>query len=507
MSASRDVTSLDAWAPDDETLLQALQSRPPRRILLASDLHLGPGHPGADGVYDHSENFFAGEAFSNWLRRFAQEAPGAPGTLLVLDGDTFDFVRLGLAPRDRDYDAWSRRLASLGVALDADALRRAVDGSDRRYGLGSEEFKAVWKLDRVLDGHPEFLAALREWVGAGGRLLVLKGNHDLEMHWPRVRHALRQRICDGLSDPDEAARRIAFVDDRIIVANLMIEHGHEHEPMTAVRGPAVLGRDRPQLRYPLGSFLNRYLINALERINPFLDNLKPVDEALLAILRRRPVHVVKLYVRGWKFVKRALAMRRFGDGPTWSILAGLVLPPLTVLLIAFFVWRPEAWQAVARAVPWLARPSVAVSGGILGVLSPVLLPYLIGAGLEIVRSLRPRRPLDELAAAARKQLAEWSAVSPPWRRLYSVMGHTHRQDVHAFPLGEREGYYLNTGTWIPLWSRERPDLAGRVFYSFLQLDLQDDGEYRHRSLIWDDQAGAPRQAIILRSPDEESPDA
>jgi len=503
MTSPRHVTSPDTWTPDEDTLRRALQDRPPRRILVASDLHLGPGHPGPDGVYDPSENFFAGPAFDRWLQHFA---PDAPDTLLVLAGDTFDFVRLGLAPRPPQLDAWSRRLADLGAPLAPDALRRAVGRTDRRYGLGSEEFKAVWKLDRILDGHPEFLAALRGWLAEGGRLLVLKGNHDVEMHWPLVRQALRRRICDRLPDPVAAARRIAFVDDEITIANLAIEHGHEHEPMTAVRGSPVLDGSG-QLRYPLGSFLNRYLINSLERIDPFLDNIKPVDQALLAILRKHPVHVVKLYLRGWRFVRRALAMRRFKAGSTWGILAGLVLPPLTVLVIVFFLWRPDAWQAVARAVPWLARPSVTVGGGILGVLSPVLLPYLIGAVLEIVRSLRRRPPLDELAVAAKTQLERWSAAAPPWRRLYSVMGHTHRQDVHAFALAGREGFYLNTGTWIPLWPRERPDLAGRVIHSFVQLDLKDRGEYRHQSLVWDDQAGAPRPAIMLRPLDEESPHA
>jgi hypothetical protein len=131
------------------------------------------------------------------------------------------------------------------------------------------------------------------------------------------------------------------------------------------------------------------------------------------------------------------------------------------------------------------------------------MPYLVGAALEGLRALGFLRPRDHLAEGGQRLLRRAFAPGAPYGRVYCLMGHTHRQDVQQFRALGREEFYLNTGTWIPLWVKERPDLIGRVSYGFALLELGEGREYRHRSLVWDDQAGVPREPVLLRPYHEE----
>jgi hypothetical protein len=289
---------------------------------------------------------------------------------------------------------------------------------------------------------------------------------------------------------------VAFAQTAMEFANIYFEHGHQYEPMTRVVGPPTLEDSPRHLNYPLGSFMNRYLINPLERLDPFIDNIKPVQQALLKIVRNHPFHMVRLYVRAWRFLNRALQMRRMWDGPAVTIAAALFVPPLFAGLVVLFVVLPDAWAAVESRLSWLTRGRALAGGGIVGVLFPALLPYAVGFLQEMGRAFGLFKPRDPVAEGAHAVLERF-ARGNRWRRVYVVMGHTHRQDVQTRSAGYRYETYINTGTWIPLWPLDRQDLVGRIIYSFAQFDLTEEGEYAHLMLQWDDQAGHPRAARIL----------
>ena len=283
---------------------------------------------------------------------------------------------------------------------------------------------------------------------------------------------------------------IAFADDGFTLGNLFIEHGHRHEPMTAVVGPPVLAAVPTQINYPLGSFVNRYFINRIERLDAFIDNVKPVTQSLLALLRRRPLTIGRAYWRGWRFVWRALRVRKCkgAGGPVLVITAALFVPPVALGLVilerfvpGWFTWIPA----------WLK-----VGGSIAGIGLPMLLPYLLGALGELRKEFGPTRKEPLLAGA---EAALRDAFPPGGRpaRVYAVMGHTHDQRVDVIGNGAGEAFYLNTGTWTPLWPRDRSDLIGRVYYSFIRFERGVNGEYRHQALVWDDQAGAARAAPMV----------
>jgi hypothetical protein len=159
-------------------------------------------------------------------------------------------------------------------------------------------------------------------------------------------------------------------------------------------------------------------------------------------------------------------------------LLALLVPPVTVLaILAALVFPPVGeWF---KSVLGPARQVVSVLG--------VAFPYLIGAIKDLIISRK--------ANVGERMLEQWQAKvkEHPSKRVYLVAGHTHDQAVDrlvpapsvvGFCHGQ-EVFYLNTGTWVPLWPKDRPDLIGRTLHPVLE--LTSAGEYRHRCWEWDDQ--------------------
>lgn len=486
----------------EEALLKDLCADAPERILVASDLHLAAGRDPVTGVYSSRENFFAGGAFRRFLSHHGETAGDS---WLVLNGDIFDFIRIMRVPEtDEDYARWRGRLKRLGEAERAQSLPRPLAEVERTFGLKTHDFRTVWKLLVLFRGHPAFFQGLADWAAAGGTLVVTRGNHDPELYWPLVRQALRDELVLRGAPADGITERVAFAQHPFTVANLYVEHGHQYESMSRIDGPPVLEESPEEIRLPLGSFVNRYFINHLERLDPFLDNIKPVQDALLELLRRRPLRIVYLYLRAWKFIRRALAIPRPLSRAYAFLAAALFgLPVATVVAVMLLVFFPDIEAWVVQRVPLLESRWVRAAGTAVGVLAPGIFPFLVRTAQRIWQSVHRDRELDELQKGGSEAMDErfggdTSDTAPD--RVYAVMGHTHRQTVTPLPDDRDDGpekLYVNTGTWIPLWPQDREDLVGQVYYSFARFERTPDGEYRHESLFWVDDAGQPRSARLL----------
>lgn len=467
-----------------ESVERLCESRP-ARVLVASDFHLGPGWDPVTNTCIATENFLADDTFAAWLEHYA---PQATETLLILNGDIFDVLRITDVPRtDAEFERWSRRLNALGGKQTAAELRAAVTKSERRYGLQTNDYKTVWKLMLTAEGHPRFLDALSAWVGRGGRLLFTAGNHDVEMHWPLVRSAIRLELSERGIPADQVADRVAFEDGHVVIDNLYVEHGHRYDEMTRVDGPPTLPPDHQQINLPLGSFVNRYFINRVEALDPFIDNVKPVEQSLLRLSRQRPLRILSTYFSGWRFLRRAIAKRRLNKS-VLMIALGLMLPifaPLALLAIPGLRSAVLGWLPIGD----VGRTIVALLSGI--VLSGAL-PYLLGA----ISELRRRRPAADSHLEGARRVVETDLAQCNRNRAYVCMGHTHVIAVKRIdPAGER--LYLNTGTWIALWPSDRPDLLGRTIYTYAVFDATDADGYRAQALEWDVHAARPRPATIL----------
>ena len=481
----------------EQARLQRLSENPPREIFVVSDFHLCRGRNPETGRFSRTEDFLSDQAFS----RFLDYASAGPEKLLFVNGDTFDFVRICHYPRsDQEFAEWSEFLGQLGVPKTPAELREAISKVERRFGLETDDYKSAWKLLQIANGHREFFQALAKWINGGGTLLLSKGNHDLELYWPLVRKALEALLRREGADGPAVSSRMLYCDDWVRIANVYFEHGHKYDPQQRVddsnKSPALPGKP-DQLKLPLGIFVNRYLINQLEKLEPFLGSVRPTEKILWMLLRTHPLSALAMLFRSLRFIRRAFQTSNVRDFFWYAVYLGsLAVPLLTVLAITGIF-------AFARLRDFFVvkHPTSSMLLGALGMLAP----YLTAAFRELVRWLgRKKRHSaqvgeDEMAQGVYASMKKLEL--PAFSRMYAVMGHTHDQDVQRLPnLNGATTLYLNTGTWIPIWPDDRPDLAGQVLFPFVHFRREASQEYRHEYAEWRDDRGEPAESYILEPP-------
>jgi UDP-2,3-diacylglucosamine pyrophosphatase LpxH len=487
-----------ALLEEEGDLTKEVLATPFQSMLAVSDLHLGPGIDEPTLRWARTENFFCDEAFRRALKwyREARTVNGrvVPGPrLLVLNGDIFDFLRITPIPSAQECAVWADLLTAIGRPTTVpELLTPGPTRSERRFGLRTNDYKSVWKLARILAGHPGFREALAEWVRAGDVILFVKGNHDVELYWPLVHKAMR-RLIGG----DE--RNILFVQDRVQIGNVYFEHGHQYESLTKVTGLPYLEKQPDQLNLPPGSFVNRYLINPLERSEPFLDNVKPQTEMVAQFIKRHPIRAIGMLWHSGRFLVRSVKAGRVWDSAAILVyLIGVALPLLTVIVVVL-AWKFETINEFFSA----RLKSLKIPTAVLGILAP----YLMGAIREGYVWLRDRitakrNPVgeDHYGRKLAKALPGLLDTTSGMTEYVAVVGHTHRLDRQILPLEKEKRKltvtYVNTGTWVPLWPKDRPDLLGRTLHPMLLLD-REAGGYRLSQLEWSDAHGKAIEAVIL----------
>jgi len=465
---------------------------PPSEILVASDFHLGRGRQPDTRRFVRTENFISDQAFGRWLRAMRPEE----NKLLILNGDTFDFIRIGDYPGSteestEEFDKWRSLLARLGVDKSVEQLRAAISKSEQRFGLQTEDYKCVWKLLQIAEGHEEFFHALAQWVKDGGSLLMVKGNHDLELYWPLVRRALCAFLEDHGASKEAISQRVFYCDSSICIGNVYIEHGHQYDSQQRIKDGPTLPHRPSELNLPLSTFVARYLVNPLEKLEPFLGSIRPTERILWIILRRHPIAGITVLSRSLRFIRRAAEVSRIRDSFWFTIyFATVALPLVTFALFAFILiyYRTRGWLA-SGSHKWI------LLFGVVGILAPYIAAALREFFFWLANRHRPAIGEDEFAQGVYKKI---EATFSPDKEIYAVMGHTHDQDVQYLhvPKGPKV-LYLNTGAWIPVWPEDRPDLAGQVLFPFVHFQLRSKSEYRHCYYEWRDDRGQPAEAYIL----------
>lgn len=484
-SAAGSLNPTDAIQAENSRL-QVLAGNPPQEIVTVSDFHMGRGRDPLTGRFSRTENFLADESF----RRLLNYIQPGPQKLLFINGDTFDFVRIFEYPSsDAALAQWSLFLGQLGVVKTPKELQGAITWIEKRFGMGTEDYKAVWKLLQIADGHRTFFQALASWVNGGGMLVFSKGNHDFELYWPLVRKTLCVLLQKEGAQEAALQSKVFYCDDSFRIGNIYFEHGHKYDPEQRVEGGPVLENDPSQLRLPLGIFVNRFLINPLEKLEPFLGSVRPNERILWMLLRRYPVSSLAVLFGSLRFLHRAFQTSRVRDFFWYAVYLGSIALPLITLVAVVGV------VVFAKHI-FTQHPRVSTVTGILGVLAP----YLASAFREFVKWLgRKRHPAifeDAMAQGVYTRIHDLKF--PPSRKIYAVMGHTHDQDVQSLPdLNGAQVLYLNTGTWIPVWPDDRPDLNGQILFPFIYFRRDARGEYHHQYLEWKDDRGAPAESYIL----------
>ena len=381
-------------------------------------------------------------ALLGWYRERPQ---GKKPWRLVIAGDFIDF-------------------AGMSVSGLPDEIATEPTDEERAHGLGSAADHTRIKLRRVADHHRGVFAALAEFVAVGNSLVIVRGNHDVDLHWEPVQTEFRDILASHAERADE---RIEFADWFYYEEGLVyIEHGHQYDDYCSydhVLHP-VLPSD-PRRSYPsVSDVLLRYVVR------PTRGMLESGHESAGALDYLR--FGARLGVRGLLDLGRRFALavvclitlwrEHFSDAAQWvrqeherkmallaearqisliklRALASLQRPPVTRsllrLLAGVMLDRVAVALATSVALTWLL---VARWTLVLGVSVGLC---LVGLALTAWLWGRARATLD-----ASDSLREGAAaVASLFPAALVVMGHTHLPEMTR---RARSGAtYVNLGAW------------------------------------------------------------
>lgn len=404
------------------------------QLHVVSDLHLGgvPGH----------QIFNQGPALARVIDHLASMPPGRR-VGLVLNGDIVDFLAAEDA-KHFDPEGAPRKLAAI---MDDPAFSPVFD-------------------------------ALGRFVRAEDRVLVLVlGNHDVELALPDVQAPLIERIARG---SDAARGRVRVAMDGTGYACLvggrrvLCIHGNQADPWNVVdhdalrefikaQNEGVLAKEPPA---NAGTRLVVDVMNGIKKSYPFVDLLKPetvpVPGVLLALPER--VHAplldfAKITLRLAYDKARAEGGFLGADGPVATAPPADGYRALDVLLRG-----NAAGGAEEKAGFWLNQAEGDFAAGkrpaeVVGLDDG---PEMLGFGGLIWDRMRGKDPRENLREALQKYLAgdrtfhfdtedyafaeHDGAVGPDVH--FIVAGHTHLE--RRLPRKRGEGVYFNSGTWIRL---------------------------------------------------------
>lgn len=220
------------------------------RAVVISDLHVGdPRNPRLD-------DFDRDDDFERLLNEVIPTQVGWPATLII-NGDFIDFPQV---------------MPELGRHKFGDRL-------------GVTEDQSVAKFAKVREGHPKVFDSMKRYLEReGGQILILPGNHDIDLHWPDVLSELRKAI-GGAQSPQLDFVRQGHLTER----KVYIEHGNQYsfDNYFEFWGAPFL-RDswnRERIERPWGTFFMDMVYNDIEELYPAVNKVYPHSRlAALAVI-------------------------------------------------------------------------------------------------------------------------------------------------------------------------------------------------------------------------------
>ena len=245
---------------------------------IISDLHLCEAQA-VDSRYPlwkkyKTKEFFFDQEFAEFLEHIEAQASGQP-VELILNGDIFDFDSCMVQP---------------SVPREVRGLK--VTWLEKQRGLYPQEPKSVFKIRQILKEHPIWVQSLTGFLARGHRVVFVIGNHDLELHYPKVQqevfealgHTERVRICNWF-----------YISN----GDTLVEHGNQYDPYCVCQNPVfpfIRVSKKEEVRLPFGNLACRYLINGMGYFNPH------VDENFVMSLHEYVRFFVKYIIRSQPFL-------------------------------------------------------------------------------------------------------------------------------------------------------------------------------------------------------------
>lgn len=423
----------------------------PRNIHIISDLHLG-GRPPGPGDPRGFRMCSQGQRLAGFVTALAeQEEP----LELVIAGDFVDF----LAEPD-EQGRWS----PFHHADAPEILRRVIEQRE-----------------------PGVFRALANLLDRGHRLVVLLGNHDLELCLPECRALLRQAL--GAGPGRRVDMELVLDDEAYVLGDAIVEHGNRVDPMNRVDHSALrAARVQASLRRgaidpglfppPLGSRLVAEQMNPLKAELPFIDLLKPETRAVPPILLALKPSSLSRLLPTLRFLAQGKV--RQGFEATHTALFGREIAAGTRQL-----GGDPLTEALSTLPPELAQELAEQLGA--GTRGTEISSRAPGRSVDLLRRILLHLTREDgTFDLTEEQGAAWREAAQAHARAgyrVIVMGHTHSA-VHE-PIvasgADPRAVYINTGTWADLMTLPEgvadpdPQQANRALATWL--DTVHEGRF------------------------------
>lgn len=414
------------------------------RVFVISDLHLGGEYPSSNQSGQVGPRGFRictqVALLASFIRQVTHEGGLGSTCELVINGDFLDF----LAEKSDDDLTW----------------KPFIDNS----------MSAAKRLSVMIDRDRIVFDALKDLLAAGHRLTILLGNHDTELSILPVRQVLEQEL-----KTDGKHFRFIFDGEAHLIGPVIIEHGNrydgwnviDHDGLRRTRSAQSRGEALSQDRAfsaPAGSVMVATVMNQIKERFPFVDLLKPENEATLPLLltlapqyREHLMKVIKLAMKAQRHSLGADGQPLYaGDIGAQGVdsaeaqLAYILASHVPEAEVREFVElinqaAPPRLPGIEDEVAWTWKdvtdymslfPLITTPSTLLAARLPALLTAL--RTLRDERSFNRSQESEQYLEAAKKLISRGSKVA--------VFGHTHL----AKRVSVGGGVYLNTGTWADL---------------------------------------------------------
>jgi UDP-2,3-diacylglucosamine pyrophosphatase LpxH len=466
-------------------------------LVVLSDLHLGRGRNHHTGRFHELEAFFYDEDFRSFCQWLIDDARKRNASLrLIINGDAFDLLRIDRPPQTPE-----------------------ATFVERLFGPFMTPGRAARDISEVLEGHPSFVDGVARILAAGHEVVLLPGNHDIEIQWPPVRRQIQRALLHRVRELSTGEREVSDAETRLHFptwfwyepGRVWIEHGCQYDPENAFAywlrtGLAEAPREVHEAEYdmPLGNFFQRYLFNGFGAITFIVPSTRAHMRYAKWLFANSPhliSRVVLSHMRFWPQVIRRIshsqraAREVYREGHERE-LRGLAAEPkagaLGDKLIEIDALKErgasvvEAISTLTRQTLWVLLIVVALAGLTFGLWFAgfhaiaqlrggfmvkamlfmlldfaFLLIAIVGIGWGLFRS--PRESSSPMRRAAQKivDIVDVPIVS---------FGHTH--DEVIWRLRRRDGgpaWYYNTGTWLAVFTHDVLMPRERVQFTFLRV--------------------------------------
>ncbi|MBN1961891.1 MAG: hypothetical protein JW841_13175 [Deltaproteobacteria bacterium] len=472
-----------------------------------------------------TDRYYALEAFfyDDDLLRFARylctdAAKREIGLTVVLNGDIFDLLR-----------------------IEPEKVTSSKSVLDRRFGAPHTPTLAARTIAQILQGHRGFVQAIAEILRCGHEVIILPGNHDIEVQWAPVQNEIRHAIASVLHElmpPLEIEWALSGlkIDSWFYYepGRIWIEHGCQYDPENAyhyyLRGDLSNVDDtvhEAEHDMPLGNFFQKYLYNGFGHVTFIVPTSKSNPRYIKWLLLNQPSLFLNVMASHLPFALQVLrrlakttvtqsAKHHLQSQHEKSLRQLANTSGLGNRLLAIEKLKAvnaDVLRAI-RSLSWQFVMGFATFG--LVVLSGLGLWFVglmainaLNAGFILKTVLFMALNLFMLITAAGAlaySLLKNSRITPvkpiqrAAQRIIDILdvpivtfGHTHEETATRLqrPHGETAWYY-NTGTWIAVFTHDVLIPRERVQYTFLRV-RGNEPELLH----WSPDRGEPLPVILL----------